>query len=166
MTKPVSYEIRPVTPQDEPFLWEMLYQSLHVEGQEPFPREVLNRPHIARYVKGWGRADDLGFIAVEARSGQSLGAVWSRLSGADDKGFAYLDERTPELGIALLPEYRGRGIGSALLKHLLEVAKNLYPAIALSVAPTNPAIRLYERFGFVTVDVRNQYPVMKRELAP
>lgn len=164
MSKALNYRIRPATRSDEPFLWEMLYQSLHVEGQEPFPRDVVHRPNIARYVKNWGRADDLGFIAEDARSNLPVGAVWSRLSSAEDQGFAYIDEATPELGIALLPEYRGQGIGTALLEHLLKTAKELYPAIALSVSPSNPAIRLYKRMGFEIVDVRNEYPVMKREL--
>ena len=166
MARALDYRIRPATAEDEPFLWEMLYQSLHVEGQEPFPRDVVNRPPIARYVRNWGRAGDLGFVAEDARSGQPLGAVWSRLSSKDDQGFAYLDERTPELGIALLPEYRGQGIGTALLEQMLEAAKTLYPAIALSVSPNNQALRLYKRMGFEIVDIRNEHPVMKRDLNP
>ncbi len=163
MTTLFSYKIRPAVSSDQAFLWEMMYQALFLEeGQEPYPRDVVNRPEIARYVKDWGRASDLGFIAEDARSNEPIGAVWSRLLSADDQGFAYIDEETPELGIALLPEYRGQGIGTALLEHLLEAAKNLYPAISLSVSPNNPAIRLYERLGFVTVDIRNEYPVMKR----
>jgi ribosomal protein S18 acetylase RimI-like enzyme len=142
----------------------MLYQSLPVEGEEPYPREVVNRPHIARYVKNWGRAGDLGFIALETNSNKPIGAIWCRLSNGEDKGFAFIDAETPELGIALLPEYRGQGIGTALMEHLFEAAKNLYPAIALSVSPNNPAIHLYERLDFKTVDVRNNFPVMKREM--
>jgi ribosomal protein S18 acetylase RimI-like enzyme len=163
MTTSFSYNIRPAAPSDEPFLFEMMYQALFIEeGQEAYPPDVVHRPEIARYIKDWGRAGDLGFIAVDAGSDELIGAVWCRLSSADDQGFAYVDERTPELGIALWPEYRGQGIGTALLEHLLEAAKHRYPAISLSVSPNNPAIRLYERLGFVTVDVRNEYPVMKR----
>ncbi|CAN5639222.1 hypothetical protein BH24ACI1_BH24ACI1_02820 [soil metagenome] len=33
--------------------------------------------------------------------------------------------------------------------------------VELSVSPNNPAIRLYEKFGFETVDLRNEYPVMR-----
>jgi ribosomal protein S18 acetylase RimI-like enzyme len=164
MTKASGFKIRLASPSDQPFLWEMLYQSLFVEGQEPFPRDVLERPNIARYVKDWGRDGDMGFVAEDERDRRPIGAVWIRLSSREDQGFAYLDEKTPELGIALLPEYRGRGIGTALLEHLLGAAKDLYPAVSLSVAPTNPAIRLYERAGFRTVDVRGGYPVMRREL--
>jgi ribosomal protein S18 acetylase RimI-like enzyme len=56
----------------------------------------------------------------------------------------------------------GQGIRPALLKHLLEAAKNLYPAVSLGVSPNNQAIRLYERLGFKTVHVRNEYPVMRK----
>lgn len=155
------YTIRPAGPADEPFLREMLYQSLFVEaGCEPHPRDVLNRPHIARYVSGWGRAGDMGFIAVDCRSRQPFGAVWCRLSDGEDRGFAHTDDETPEMGVALLPEYRGRGVGTALLKHLLEEARGRYPAISLSVSPHNPAMRLYERLGFETVEIRSTHPVI------
>ena len=163
MTTLFGYKIRPAVYSDQQFLFEMMYQALFIEeGREPYPRDVLNRPEIARYVKDWGHLGDLGFIAEDARSEEPIGAVWCRLSSASDQGFAYINDETPELGIALLPEYRGQGIGTALLEHLLEAAKNIYPAISLSVSPNNPAIRLYERLGFKTVDVRNEYPVMTK----
>jgi ribosomal protein S18 acetylase RimI-like enzyme len=158
------YKIRPATLADEPFLWEMLYQSLPVEGKEPYPRDVVKRPHIARYMKDWGRAGDLGFIAVDAGSNEPVGAVWCRPSTEDDKGFAYVDEQTPEMGIAILSEHRGQGLGTALIERLFEAAKNLYSAIALSVSPDNPARRLYERLGFVTIDVRKSFPIMRKKL--
>ena len=165
MSEPTNYTIRRAAPADEPFLWEMLYQSLYKEeGQEPFPRNVVDDSHIARYVQGWGRRGDLGFVVVDAASQQPVGAVWCRLGAENDKGFAYLDEMTPELGMALLPEYRGRGMGTALLKQLLAELKGEYPAISLSVSPNNPAQRLYERLGFSVVEVRGTHPVMVARL--
>lgn len=163
MADSFSYTIRPATTSDEPFLWEMLYQALYVEGQEPYPRDVLKQPKIARYMKDCGRAGDLGFIAIDSGN-QPVGAVWCRLMNGEEKGFAYLDDHTPELGIAVMPEQRGKGIGTALLKRLLEAAKNLYPAVSLSVSPKNRAMQLYERLGFETVDVRATHPVMRRKL--
>lgn len=159
-----SYTIRPAMASDEPFLWDMLYQALHVEGQESYPRDVLNQPKIAKYVKYWGRAGDLGFVAVDSDN-QPIGAVWCRLLNGEDRGFAYLDDHTPELGIAVLPEHRGEGIGTALLERLLEDAKDLYAAVSLSVSPKNRAMRLYQRLGFETVDVRETHPVMRRRLS-
>ena len=160
-----NYTIRPAISSDEPFLREMFYQALHVEGQEPYPREVLDRPHIAKYLRDWGGAKDLGFVAEDS-NGQPIGAVWCRLLDVEEKGFAYLDDETPELGVAVSPEHRGKGIGTALIKRLLEAATGFYPAIALSVSPKNPrAIELYEKLGFETVDVRETFPVMKRKLS-
>lgn len=158
-----NYTIRPALSSDEPFLREMFYQALHVEGQEPYPREVLDRPHIAKYLRDWGRAKDLGFVAEDI-NGQPIGAVWCRLLDVEEKGFAHIDDETPEMGVAVSPEYRGKGIGTVLIKQLLESAKSLYPAIALSVSPENRAIKLYERLGFEMVDVRETFPVMRKKL--
>lgn len=153
--------IRFATKTDETFLFEMLYQSLFVEeGQPQFPREILNEPKIARYVKDWGRESDLGVIAEINESSEPIGAAWCRPANGEDKGFAYLDDETPELGIALLPEYRGYGIGTALLKQFLNVAKKKFPAICLSVSPNNPAVRLYERLGFKNVKIEGNNPIM------
>lgn len=161
----ISFNIRRATPADEPFLREMLFQSLHVEpGGEPLTRDVLRLPGVARYVEGWGRAGDLGFVAVA--EGEPIGAVWSRLAAGDDRGFAYLDDATPELAVALLPQHRGRGVGTLLLTRYLEEARALFKAVSLSVSPDNPAVRLYERLGFATVDVRGGHPVMKKDLSP
>lgn len=160
-----SYTIRRAEVSDEPFLWEMLYQSLHVPaGGEVFPRDVLSRPEVARYVRGWGRAHDVGFLAVDSDGGRPVGAVWMRLFPRDDKGFAYVDDETPELGIAVMPEHRGRGVGTLLLTHLIEAVKGSYPSLVLSVSPENPAMRLYQRLGFTIIEVRHNSPVMKRRL--
>jgi ribosomal protein S18 acetylase RimI-like enzyme len=127
----------------------MLYQSLHVpEGGRPFPREVVERPEIAKYVRAWGREGDVGFVAVAAGGGAPLGAAWLRLLKGDEGGYGYVDDETPELGMAVLPEYRGRGVGSELLGRLLESAGEVYRSVCLSVSADNPAVRLYRRAGF------------------
>jgi len=134
---------------DQPFLWEMLYQSLHVpEGGSPFPRDVVNQPELAKYARAWGRGGDIGLVAVDVGSDEPIGAAWLRLLTGDERGYGYVDDETPELGMAVLPEYRGRGIGSDLLGHLLKSIRAVYPSVCLSVAADNPAARLYERAGF------------------
>lgn len=142
--------LRPLTAHDQPFLWEMLYLSLHVpDGQAAFPREIIYEPNLRHYVENWGRAGDLGFIALD--EALPVGAVWLRKLLAEDRGYGFVDDQTPEVGIALLPAYRGKGLGSALLEALFEAAKEIYPAISLSVSIDNPARRLYERLGFAPV---------------
>ena len=60
-----------------------------------------------------------------------------------------IGEAIPELTIALLPEYRGRGMGGKLLDHALSAAKSRFPAVSLSVSESNPDLWLYECAGFV-----------------
>lgn len=146
------HSIRRLSPSDQPFLWEMLYQSLHVaEGGPPFPRDVIHRPEIAKYVRAWGRAGDMGFVAVDVGSGEPIGAAWLRLLAGDERGYGYVDDETPELGMAVLPGHRGRGVGSELLGRLLGAARGVYRSVCLSVSADNPAVRLYARAGFERV---------------
>lgn len=159
-----NYQVRPLTPADQKFLWEMLYQSLYApQGSEPFARSVVNQPELARYVKDWGRTGDDGFVAVDENN-QPIGAVWSRLFTDEEKGFGYIDERTPELGITVLPEYRGQGIGTDLLSRLLEAAASSYESLSLSVSAENPAVRLYQRLGFEAVAKSGDSITMKSKL--
>lgn len=140
--------IRPITSEDEAFLWEMLYQVLHVsEGQSALPREVVRLPELARYVQDWGHVGDYGFLASDAATGQFIGAAWLRFLVGENKGYGYVDEDTPELSIAVLPEYRGQGVGTQLLSHLFASVCG-HSSVSLSVSADNPALRLYERFGF------------------
>jgi ribosomal protein S18 acetylase RimI-like enzyme len=159
----MNYIIQRLTPEDEPFLWEMLYQAIHVpEGEPAPPREIIRLPELARYVQGWGDKGDCGFLASDAEMGQAVGAVWLRLLTGTNRGFGYVDDTTPELSIAVLPEYRGRGIGTQLLVHLFESDCG-YSTISLSVSSGNPAIRLYERFGFEIVGSKDTSLTMRRK---
>jgi ribosomal protein S18 acetylase RimI-like enzyme len=145
----MSYSIRQLSTSDQQFLWEILYQSLYVpEGSPAFPRDVIHQPEIAKYVKAWGRAGDMGFVAIDAGNGEPIGAAWLRLLTGDERGYGYVDDETPELGMAVMPGYRGRGVGSDLLSHLLKSAGAVYRSVCLSVSVDNPAVRLYARAGF------------------
>ena len=123
----------------------MLYLALFVpSGQTPLPRSVLNDPAIARYVENWGRRrGDSGLIATVAAA--PVGAAWLRFFTPLDPGYGFVDERTPELSVAVLAAYRNKGIGSLLVGQLLQGVES----VSLSCDPTNPAWRLYVRLGFV-----------------
>jgi ribosomal protein S18 acetylase RimI-like enzyme len=165
MVMAASYFIRKLTPSDQLFLWEMLYQSLYVpEGGRPFPRAAVHQPELAKYVERWGRAGDLGFVAIDSGSNEPIGAAWLRLLTGDAGGYGYVDDETPELGIAVLPEHRGRGIGSDLLRHLIESSRAMYPSICLSVSADNPSFRLYKRMGFERVGARGSSVTMIKRM--
>ena len=141
--------IRPLLFSDQTFLEDMLYQSLYVpEGHEPFPRDIIHLPELAKYVEHWGQVGDIAFIAVDSKKNLPVGAIWLRLLKGSQKGYGYVNDETPEVGIAVLPEYRGQGIGTHLFVQLFEVASVLYDAISLSVSKGNPARKLYEHLGF------------------
>ncbi|HYE73887.1 MAG TPA: GNAT family N-acetyltransferase [Blastocatellia bacterium] len=148
--EPITFSIRRLTTDDQSFLWEMLYQALYVpSGQPPFPREIVYQPEIAKYVLDWGKQDDIGFVVVDNSTTKTVGAVWIRLFSADNKGYGYVSDDIPELSIAILPDYRNQGIGTALLKHLIKDISTKYSGLSLSITSSNPAVRLYRRIGFV-----------------
>ncbi len=139
-----TFTIRRATSEDEPFLWRMLYYASHMDKDDgAVPDDAKTHPYLARFVEGWGRPDDLGVIAENA-DGRPVGAAWVRVLRVADGEHA-------ELAIAVLPDCIGQGIGGEMLARLLQEARGVYPCIYLSVREGNPAIRLYERAGFVVV---------------
>jgi ribosomal-protein-alanine N-acetyltransferase len=147
------------------FLHEMLVEAAYrPEFDRPSVEEMLASHEIARYIAGWGRQGDAAVIAVDAR-GRRLSAAWYRLFPSDDPGFGFIDTLTPEVSIALLPDQRGRGIGSRLLAALIERARREgFSALSLSVSPENPAVDLYRRFGFVRVRSGDEHWTMRFDL--
>jgi len=135
------------------FLWEMLYQSIYVpEGQQAPSRDILKEQNIEKYLKNWGSDHDHALLALDDEN-NLLGAVWIRLLNYENAGYGYIDDDTPELGMAILPENRGQGIGKQLLIKMIETARTIgYPALSLSVDPLNhTALRMYEKSGFEKV---------------
>jgi ribosomal protein S18 acetylase RimI-like enzyme len=149
----VRYSLRRAESDDADFLWVALYHASHAaENGIDEPETLRDHPELARYVDGWGGAiGDGGVVAVDAGTGDSVGAAWLRLLTGDAKGYGYVDDDTPELAIAVLPGHRGRGLGEQMLRELLEAARGTFDAVSLSVRADNPARRLYERTGFRVV---------------
>ena len=77
-------------------------------------------PYLAKYAKGWGRAGDVGVAAFEWGSDEPAGCAWVRLLIGADRGDGYIDDETPELALGVVPAHRGRGVGTELLRLLLE----------------------------------------------
>ena len=150
----MDYVIRQLTTQDEAILWEMLYYGLSsAEKNKPPSRDVVRRPEIARYVEGWGRVGDTGFVAHD-KNRALLGAAWLRRPM--DK-----TDVSPELALAVKPEHRRHGIGTALLTQLVRANPD-HSTISVSFVAGKPVLRLYERFGFKVVEQRSDAVVMQR----
>ncbi len=148
---------REIAAGERALLDRFLYEAIFVPPGVPAPpRSILERPELQVYVADFGaRADDFGLAAQ--LDGRTVGAAWARRM----RDYGYVDDGTPSLAIALLPEYRGRGIGTALLGALLRrLREKGYRQVSLSVQTDNPAVRLYRRAGFVPVAQKGPEAVM------
>jgi len=132
-------------------------------GAAPPAREIVHSPELAHYAAGWGRPGDIGFLAVDAEA-LLVGAAWLRLLTGDERGYGWVDDATPELSMAVMPAWRGQGIGTRLLAALWETAAEHYAAVSLSVQADNPAVRLYRRQGFEVVEDGGAWYTMRKRL--
>ena len=144
-------EIRALKPEEIPLLEEFLYQAIFIpQGLAPLPRSILKEPELEMYIKDFGQQPDDWALAVEV-DGRLVGAVWVRIM----KDYGYYDDQTPSLSISFLPDFRGQGLGQQLMTAMLDLLKAKgYPSVSLSVSKDNPALRFYQRLGFVTVEER------------
>ena len=151
--------MRPLQRDDQAQLWEWLHIALWDPPPASLrPREVLAHPAVRIYAEDWGRPGDVGVVAQV--DGVDAGACWMRLL-PEGVGLAYVDTRTPQLGIALSPQFQRRGFGEPLMRAALSAARDRgYEQVSLTVHPENPAIALYERCGFRKRELRNTYHLM------
>jgi ribosomal protein S18 acetylase RimI-like enzyme len=142
---PHAIALRAATPDDEPFL-RALYASTREEelaavGWSPEQREAFLdmqfRARDAHYRQHYPDADDRIVLAGGVPAG--------RLDVVRE------GEIIRVIDIAVLPEFRGRGIGTHLLTGVIEEALTTGVPVELYVEFNNPAGRLYERLGFVKV---------------
>ena len=152
MASPMQAAVRVALPSDRPFLEEMFEDATAWDdNMARFSLDQLLRiPRLRRYYIDWGRPTDVALVA--GVGDESVGAAWYRFFTPEEPGYGFVEESIPELGIAVVPVWRGRTIGTALLEALIRTAKtNGCAGLSLSVAPANPAVRLYLRLGFVKV---------------
>ena len=144
-------KIRPMEEAEYHLLEDFLYDAIYLpEGIQPLPRETIQKPELAVYVKDFGRPEDICLVA-EAE-GMLLGAVWSRILAGEVKGYGNLDKNTPELAISVKSEFRGQELGTRLMKEIIRVLKiQGYQRVSLSVDKENYAYRMYCKLGFKEV---------------
>ena len=155
-------EIREIATDEFSFLFDLLYEAAFVpEGVERPPKSFIYDPAVSRYVEHFGRKGDVAFVLVDGD--KLVGGIWSRLFSDDCGGYGFVDESTPELGMAVFDGYRGRGFGTQLMQRLIdELVTHGFAKVSLSVDRRNAALRLYERFGFELVrEQGNAYTMLK-----
>ena len=128
---------RPARPDDFEFLLELARVSLgpYVEAIWGWDEEVQRRLQEA-----W---QSRGGVEILVQDGRAIGCL--KVTSAHDHVF--LDR------IALLPSAQNRGLGTRLVREVMDEAARRGLPVRLSVLANNPARRLYERLGFQVVDV-------------
>jgi GNAT superfamily N-acetyltransferase len=150
--------IRKGSHADVPFMRSMLAHA-YAWRVNQFEADIP----LTRYVENWGRPGDVAVMSTE--SGHRVGAAWLRVFREDAPGYGFVDERTPELTIAVVPSRRRHGLGQELLDALLRRAREEgHKAVSLSVETDSPAVAFYERNGFEAVREEEGGLVMRRDL--
>jgi ribosomal protein S18 acetylase RimI-like enzyme len=147
--------LRPATPADYHFM-RLLYGSTREEELKQFPfdelkkKEFLDQQFGAQYQHYQLHYPTCERNIIE-KDGQAVGRLW-------------IDEWRDQIrlvDIALMPEWRGSGIGSMLVDDVLARGVRAGKPVTIHVESYNPALRLYERLGFEKVDTNGVYFLMK-----
>jgi ribosomal protein S18 acetylase RimI-like enzyme len=139
---PLSIKLRAEEPADAPFLLEV-YASTRQEELEATGWPAAMRE---QFVRMQGNAQQQGYRASYPRAEFAI-----ILRGEEPVGRMVVNRAEDEIllvDIALLPTHCGRGIGTALLRKLLDEAAATAKPVRLSVIRGQRASRLYQRLGF------------------
>jgi ribosomal protein S18 acetylase RimI-like enzyme len=151
---------RPVRPEDEEFL-RRVYAGTRAQ-------------ELA--AAGWDDRQQAAFVAMQFDAQRrayeqtypdaSFDVV---VVDGEPAGRLYLDDAPGEtliVDIALLPEFRGRGIGTHLLTEALADAATKGAGVTVHVERGNPALRWYLRLGFALIEDQGVYLLLRRPPPP
>ncbi|MDB4917269.1 MAG: Acetyltransferase, family [Gemmatimonadetes bacterium] len=148
--------LRPVRDDDRDFLFG-LYASTRAEELAPVP---------------WTEEQKTGFLLHQFNAQTSwwtenyVGATFDVIEVEGERAGRLYVHRTPAVhaivDIALLPRFRGRGLGTHLLEAVIAEAEGESRSVRIHVEMMNPARRLYARMGFVGIEDKGVYLLMER----
>jgi GNAT superfamily N-acetyltransferase len=147
--------LRPITPEDDSFLAQ-LYASTRVDelaitGWSEEQKAAFCRMQFdAQSAHYRAHYPDASCQIIE-RGGLAAGRL---LVWRTEKQILVID-------ISLLPEHRGAGVGTELLKGLQAEARTAGKTLTIHVEHFNPARRLYERLGFKEIEDLGVYRLME-----
>ena len=149
--------IREIRKEEIPLLEDFLYEAIYIpQGMEAPPRSILQDEALQVYIKDFGQSPDDKCLVAEV-NGTVVGAVWTRIM----HDYGHVNDETPSLARALYADYRGKGIGTEMMKSMLEWLRRCgYKQVSLSVQKGNRAVRMYQRIGFEIVLDRDEEYLM------
>ncbi|MBP6873510.1 MAG: GNAT family N-acetyltransferase [Clostridia bacterium] len=153
----MEYKSRELKLEEAKVLDTFLYEAIYIpQGVASPSKEIINKPELQIYVEEFGSKNgDLCFVA-EVDS-LIVGAVWVRIMN----DYGHIDDETPSFAISLLKDYRNYGIGTALMKKMLEELRNKgYKKASLAVQKVNYAVGMYKKVGFEIIDENEEEYIM------
>jgi len=156
----MNYIIREIKNSETHLLESFLYEAIFQRDENNLiPQDVVKQPEMKIYYENFGKADDICFAAeIE---GKIIGAVWTRILSDEIKGFGNIDKYTPEFAISVCKDYRGKDIGTKLMKKILGTLKERgYKKASLAVQKDNYAFKMYKNLGFSIVNETEEEYIM------
>jgi GNAT superfamily N-acetyltransferase len=142
---PPSISLRSCTSADRAFLLELYAETRAEElagvGWDAAARQAFLRMQFEAQDRGYLQAHPAASFDVIVVDGEAAGRLYVDRAG----------EALHVIEIALVGPHRGRGVGTALLRDLLDEAGGDGRPVTLNVLSGSPARRLYERLGFAVV---------------
>lgn len=143
-------------------LKHFLYEAIFIpEGSDPPAKNIVEQPQLRVYTDGFGTQKGDNCLVADS-GGKVVGAVWTRIM----QDYGHIDNDTPSFAISLDKEYRGKGIGTELMKRMLGLLKAQgYKKASLAVQKANSAaLNMYNNLGFETVSKKESEYIMLRRL--
>ncbi|SRR6266403_1681685 len=155
MPADLSLRLRTVTPEDDSFLAGVYASSrakeLAVTGWSEEQKEIFCRRQFDAQSAYYAATYPEASFQIIERDGVSIGRLY----------VARWEKEIRIIDITLLPEFRGSGIGTKLLRKLQDEARSAGKSLTIHVERFNPALRLYERLEFQQIEDKGVYLLMR-----
>lgn len=156
-----GFYIRKIRKDEYNLLEDFLYEAIFIpQGEEKPSREIINNEELQVYIKNFGDYKDDNCLVAQYDN-KIVGACWSRIMN----DYGHIDNDIPSIAISLYEEYRGKGIGTKLIKSMLKLLKdNGYSKTSLSVQKNNYATKMYKNVGFRIINETKEEYIMLCDL--
>lgn len=149
-------ELAPVAAGDEEFLYRVYAstrtQELAVVPWDEAQKDAFLRAQFGAQQRWYGEHYERASHEIIRVDGKAAGRLYVHRGDAEIR----------IVDITLMPEHRGKGVGTSLLRALLSEADEAGKRLAIHVERLNPALRLYERLGFAVAEDKGVYLFLER----
>jgi len=149
--------IREIRKDEYKLLEDFLYEAIFIPVRAKKPsKDIIKNKELQVYIKDFGTNKDDNCLLAECDD-KIVGACWTRIMN----DYGHIDNDTPSFAISLYEEYRGRGIGTRLMKSMLKLLKEKgYNRTSLAVQKNNYAVKMYKNVGFKIIDENKEEYIM------